>query len=478
MTREENTLLLMCCAHHDQLLREAIAKTGDRPLFDNIADPCSTFIWGVLRDCRESADAFPTRPLVELEVNARLEQLSGLEESFKETVRGTLRVIYETDRSETSVAIGRSFLETALQESLAVDWAERISRLGSLEEMREYVNQTASSLAKASTTEEALVKPLMDPGRFLVRMDRRSYGIRVLDLVTGGGQADGETIGMLGPTGGGKTVFAVGLACEKAMRGHHSMIVSYEQPAEGDITERLCSYMTGEEIDRFRDKTLDDLEPGLREAVLKRQAAYGRYISVIDLAKPGRGVGGADELTGHIDGQIEKGEKPTLVIVDWLGAMVQRYLAENNLENGQYRLVAQTFLDKMKAHAQANGYGLWINHQLNTGAARASSQSKPKATDAYEFKAFSFFMDACVCLGTLDPDSRVGWLILDKARRGAVGDIMVRLDGAHVRFEQATGYVTDHRGRFIEVDAGAPDIDAELDEGPMVSEVYRDAFPT
>ena len=479
MTRHENTLLLMCLAHHDELLVEAISKVGTHPLFDSLSDPCSLFIWSVMRDCRDNMDTFPTKPLVEMEVKARLDGMLGFDAPFKRDVLDTLTNIYAVGEGRTSVQIGRNYLQGALQEAVTLDWVEKIQRLGTLEEMRAYVTGVASDIANITSTSDAIEKPLKTPDKFLVRKIRDTFGIRVLDLITGGGIAPGEMLGLLGPTGGGKTVFAIGMLCERAMRKQHVLLASYEEKTEGDIMERICSYITSEDVSLFRDKNFGDIDPVLQGKVLEKRAEYSDYLTVLNLATGARGGGGADELINNIDRQIESGEKPTLVIIDWLGSMVQRYLAESGVASSDYRHIGHRFVDRIRTHAMEKGYAVVVNHQLSTTAARASSSAKPQATDAYEFKAFSYFMDGCVCLGTLDMDSKVGWLVMDKFRRGGASDMMIRLDGAHVRFEPAMGYVTDHRGKFMEADAAPPDVDDELarkDNG--VSRVYSQAFPT
>jgi RecA/RadA recombinase len=478
VTREENMLLLMCLVRYDDLLVEAMNKVGDHPLFDNLSDPCSTFIWQVLRDCRTSANSFPPRLMVEIEAQGRLENTLGFEDSFREDVKQMLEVIYSVGPEHTSIEVGRSFLTIALQQAIKGGWADRVHQINTMEEMRKYVNDLSADMATMSTDGSALDKPLLNPENFLVKKIRAPFGVRVLDLITGGGLAPGEVIGLLGPTGGGKTVFAINMLCEKAKRYKHSMLISYEEETEGDIMERICAFMTGISIDQFRDKEINELPSEIREKLDEQKADYGKYLTVVDLAKGTRGSGGAEEVMKYVEQQVEAGEAPELVIIDWLGAMVERYIAFNGMSNDDYRHVATTFIDKICMHAKQFGYSVIIEHQLNTTKARASHQSKPVATDAHEFRAFSFKMDGCICLGTLDPETKVGWLCMSKFRRGGVSDLMVILNGEHVRFDQAEGYVTDHRGRFIEEDA-MPDVDEELsNRATGINEDLANAYST
>lgn len=241
--------------------------------------------------------------------------------------------------------------------------------------------------------------------------------------------------------------------------------------------ERICSYMTGMDIVHFRDKSLAGVDPAARARLNEESAKYAKYLSVVDLAQGMRGSGGAEEVIRYIDEQTAKGERPALIVIDWLGSMIQRYLAFNNLNSEQYRHVGHQFIDRLSSHAKQHNYGLVIVHQLRTDACRRRSEVKPNVSEAMEMRAFAYFLDACACLGTLSPDTAVGWLCMDKYRRGACSDIMVRLNGPLQRFDQAVGFVTDHRGRFIPQDSAPPDADADPAD-PGLIDTYKEAYPS
>ena len=473
MTRAENMLLLASMTRNKPLFEEAASRLKGKPLFNNLADPVSAFIWSAMLGVAEATGVSPSAEVVTTEVYARLEGLSGLDAGLAASIKAAMGTIKTLDPGEDVYKVGMLYLDTAITEALAISWRDTLSRLDSMEDMRRYADGIASDLAASTSSKNALVKPLDSLDRLLEHKDRHSFGVRVLDLVTGGGIAGGEALGVLGPTGGGKTVLAVGMACERALRRRNAVLASYEQTAKGDVSERICAYMAGETVDVFRDKALVEVPDDIRARLRASNESYGRYLSIMDMASEGRGFGGADELVANLDKMIAAGELPSLVIVDWLGSLIMRYLSANELDQSQYRAVGHMAIDKLSSHARRNDYGLVIIHQLRTEAARANPYVKPQATDAHEFRAFPYFLDGCVCLGTLDKDTKVGWMCMDKFRRGSVGDIMVRLDGGRVRFEPAHGYTTDHRGRFVPETGLPPDMESEE---PEVAEISREAF--
>ena len=73
-------------------------------------------------------------------------------------------------------------------------------------------------------------------------------------------------------------------------------------------------------------------------------------------------------------------------------------------------------------------------------------------TDAADIKSFAYNLDSCYLYGNRDKKSNVAWFLTDKNRRGAVQDMLVRMNGAMSRFERADNYVEDRRGNFVKED--------------------------
>ena len=449
MTTIEKYLLLGCLVRNDELLRTAVAKVNGYQLFDNYTDPECALIWSVIADCYKACKGMPGLLVIRQELDSRLKFLNMLD---PETVRGVFDLVIGIDEKELTMPVGTLYLEAALGEMMKIEWTKRLSRAGDIDEMKALAGTISRDAASMTAgTVEIDDFPLYNPEKFAHKSVRTPLGLHFWDSMIGGGIADREVYGFIGPTGGGKTVFAISVFIARIMRLQHVNYYQYEQPVDGDIFERICTKLTGYPIEEFRDKAWDEVDVTARIKYCEAAQKWGKYAHVISFAEPGKGVGGADEIIAHCDKCIKEGRRPSLIIVDWLGAMIERYMAENNL-NGEsaYRRTASTLVDTIVSYCQKTGIAGLIFHQTRTEVSRAKSRYEPKATDAHEFRSFPNKLHAVFCLGTLHPQSKVAWFIADKLRRGPGKKVFIRLDGPNQTFEDAGGnYIVNHKGEFV-----------------------------
>lgn len=470
MTNIENVLLLGCLVRFEQLLKEADDKCKTYMLFDNLKDPASAMIWETLRATYGRLKQMPPKTMLATDLVAYFE-VSKLSQDMKDTVQGYFQNM--CGMQDLTLEVGRMYLQTALYEAFRVGWRDKMKYINDMDELKQFSKNVGQDIIAIAKREGVKNKPLAHPERFLVYKERTPLGIKFWDTLLAGGVAGGEVIGLLGPTGGGKTVLSIMASCEQALRRKHVLYVTYEEKLEGDIAERIYGYMTQMSVNKFRDKNYDVISDEDKAALADINTKYGQYLTVLDLAQQNHGCGGAAEVIGHIQESINAGEKPTLIVLDWLGSMVNRYIAANSVQGeNPFRGVAKQFLSELNAFAKDNNIAILIVHQLSTKTARQSPKTEPKVTDADEFKSFSYYMDACFCLGTMSKKEKVAWFIGDKQRRGPMDKCLIKLDGEHCKFHEAKNYITDQKGQFVNLDAAPPDVDNML-----ADERVRESYP-
>jgi len=383
----------------------------------------------------------------------------------EDQVLGLLGVVYALAERGVDLPTGRFLLNTALAEALQIDWSERIGSIVSPKDMHGFVAHVQGSASMLRQHDAVKHNPLLNPAQFLVHEDRFPVGVKHIDEMMGGGVARGEMVGLLGPTGGGKTVTAVDVVTEQALRRKHVMYFTFEQELKGDIMQRLMCRMTGFPMSAFRDKSYAELALDVRDAVDRAGQEYGIYLEVVDLSKGGGGTCGPLEMIAEIESSIKAGRSPQLIVVDWLGASVVRQLASLGLDvDSSYRRIANNTIDTLRMAQKRMGFATLMLHQLSTKMARTSPSKRPAVTDAHEYKSFAFDMDACLCLGCLSPGTRVGYMIIDKSRRGPIDECLVQLDAEHMLFRRvdASSVVADHTGEFVPVAKAPEDMEEKV----------------
>jgi hypothetical protein len=441
-------LLLAHLMADPDLMHVAANRLKAYTLIDPIAHRTPAFIWKVMQECYGVCGKPPTYSFLHREIESRLkgspDQLLLVE--ALETLGAMATVPKEDIRPEG----GRFLLEEAMSGAAKVTCLEQFRRATTVKDLQKLTTTINGDLSSLGGRRSARMKPLMNMDSLLRAQNRLGFGVRFWDD-NGGQFAPGEMHGLLGPTGGGKTVMAVAVACGQMKAKRHAMLFLYEQPLEGDISERICTNMTGIPIDNFRGKPLESLSEELRSKITFAQEECGQYLTVCDMLKEGCGAGGAGEIIRHIEENIEAGEKPALVIIDWFGAMVDRnhQFHPEVPADLRYRVLGTNILAELNAYATASKVSFLILHQLSTDATSRPPGHRPQKTDAAEMKSFSYKMHSCSALGTMRKDNNICWFVPDKSRGSSCQDTRVQLQGELMRFVDVRDQYKIVNNRFV-----------------------------
>ena len=457
MIKGENVLLLGCLLYDEDLMKRAAHKYGRLPMFDPLKHPGEAVIWETLKESYIAMGGhLPTPACFLVEMNNRLETIVR-DPMLRKDVETVVNTIFSLAPEQLNRKAGLVYLKDSFIQLAKKTWLEKIRNIQNMDDVARVAKIISYDFADMNMTGKAKrEKPLLSLSKYLVKQDRKPLGIPFWDE-RGGSFVPGEMIGLVGPSGGGKTVLSMMILCEQALRGEHCIYFSYEQEIAGDIIERICCYLSGLPITVFRDQGLGDLSPEVRARMDFAMETVQR-ITIVDLSKGNVGAGGAVEVTEHIDDARREGEAPGVVVVDWLGAMIDRNAAKSkNIDASQrYRILGPQFVDDLGAYFRAADTAGVIVHQLSSEASGAPSGRIPSKIEVHEFRSFCHKMTSMGMLGTLEKEYNICWFNPAKTRKTDARPVKVRLDGEHQRFEEATGHfkVTSNHIRAEEAEDG------------------------
>lgn len=346
---------------------------------------------------------------------------------YHASVNTLVNEIYDFHEDEWNVEYGKqlldAFFNTVYSEQLQLVAANQVSR----SEMLRQLEQQHDRLHIDDL-------PTMDP--FDLDSNPPDYAERVptgvtpVDILLGGGISPTECYGILGPSGGGKTLLALQITGSMAKRGMRIAYFSYEQPAK-DVQPRLLSYLAEVPSDEIRDKKFADVKESYRNKVIKAAQLCKGRVTIIDRASAGDNVA---EIDMYIKQQVAAGQKPHLVVIDWLWPLVTRIVNVSNRKNRQERIEMQSILDQFKSMAARYEICMLILHQLSTESVKKSPSHKPQWFNSAEAGAFAWLLHYCFAIGMAD-SSGYCWLVGSKARNAARTEQLIKLNGPLNRFQ-------------------------------------------
>ena len=228
-----------------------------------------------------------------------------------------------------------------------------------------------------------------------------------------------------------------------ALNGEEAMIITYEQSATPGITNRIYACALGMPIPTFMGLSGKEFlgNKSLQDRYEKVRRRLSGRIKIVDQLKAaqqmaGGGSGGAKEIDLILRQAFDKGCKPRYVGVDWLGPMVNNYMAVNNINTSEVTKVMSSQVDELRKVGDKLGVNIFVYHQLGTQASQAGARKKPEATDAYQCRTLHHYMDTVVCIGNRDRESNLAWINAPKVRNGEPFlDMLIQMDGAMSRWK-------------------------------------------
>lgn len=426
-----------------------IGQLMEPNIFDQQTEVCFHIIWSVSRKFWLAHKKAIPKPIMLVEVKEILNTSgSMLIDEEKEKIFKMLDMIYAYDEkhivSDYVLPIAQLLLRQRKLSGIIANvdyedlpaWHDKLCNVS-----------RAITISKSNTRVDLLAED--EP--IYATEPRMRTGFTFFDQILGGGIRAPETYGLLGPTGGGKTTFAIQLMCELCKNQQHVAYFSFEQPIRGDLSAKIYSCLTHIPYREFEG----DISDEAKDAIKKIRPLVGEYMHLFDHCDKDAGFGGFDEIDARIYKECNEDRRPTMVIVDWILPMVERYMASKHIDTSQMQSFCRNTTDQAGVLTNTYGTTCLMLHQLNAAAVQRGSKVKPEWTDAAECKTWAFLLNYAIALGNKDNNNCM-WLRGSKARSNANMDIIIELDGEKSRFKDTgKSFTVDERsggGGFISSD--------------------------
>lgn len=417
-------------------------------------------VCGVLWTCVSGYYAahrcLPTETILSTLLEAELQQVrfpltqDQLVEAFR---RVAIAHSPQWDDSRQHVDYGLKLLNQFLTERTVMEHARQaVLRPGDQQPAAELVNELTSRL---NISNSVLTRPGVNPFATMNEGEiqpRVPTGARWFDLLVGGGlwPRGGDVVGFVGGSSWGKTIAGVHLSVAVAQRGSNVGYFCYEQPVEGpaghEMTHRFIACAADIDSENLM-RGLSQLEPAELESFHFQRAQLATRLHVFDLSSSsGRGCGGASELDSYLSEMARHGHHPHLVVIDWFGTMLNRYLSTRSgyrATGNEVHAATIIEVDKLSALATRYSTNIFVVNQNTAEARDRPSHAAGRQGDVAGGKNFSDLMQFCITMSAPDDQGRC-MFTASKARSKSAMQVTVQRNGPRQRWEMVD-MVMDHR---------------------------------
>ncbi|MFA5525194.1 MAG: hypothetical protein WC992_00015 [Acholeplasmataceae bacterium] len=333
------------------------------------------------------------------------------------------------------------------QEFLEYRVVMQLARRESRGDLFQDVSDLHSRLIQARPASVEPVRFMM-PGTKLpsANFRREPFGIDWLDRMTGGGMALGDAMLFLAPSGGGKTVLGSQCSWARCLQCQPSAYFSYEQEILGDIMIRFLAMATGISRKEFEGREPEEYPLEALERLEEVRERCGRYLLPYDMSTGAAGTGGINEIAACVQALSREGNRPTLVVIDWVQTCVVRNMAARGIPGTQLTGEMDRFASEFARFCRDEKVQGIMLQQLDTENQRKKG-IEPHHTMAAYCKSMGNYCRYAIGIAALD-DQMIGTMTRSKATSVAQNEnnkIIVRLHGDLNQFRTAAGYQLDAR---------------------------------
>lgn len=337
-----------------------------------------------------------------------------------------VHAVYQFPQEHLLIEHSLKHLQEMIYEVRVLPAAHRISQAEDTTQFKVAFNQLQaaykSSQVIAPREEDIFSDTYLDS----MQETRIKTNTEYIDMLLGGGIIEGEVYGLLGGTGGGKTIVGIEVAVRLALQGHNVNYFSYEQPIRGDLTRRIYCCAAGVNKDILK-RPRSQQPADVLEKVDEAKGKLKNRLHMYDMSGRTSGLGGIDEVESILqsDQQI-RGAHAVLNIFDWMLTSIRRYMGVQNIPESELRGQITHYVDKSMYYGSEYGGACFIINQI-APALMGNPGKIPKWADSAEGKHFAWLLNGCFVLGT--PSKRnMLYIGIDKNRGNAKAYYTVQMD--------------------------------------------------
>ena len=463
MPPELVTLLVMYLLRSEEVRQAAIERVESKD-FAAQEERDHRLLWDIVQElCATGFGQFVKRDFILAEVLRKT--VGHPDYPISENIQAALNFVtatYATDM-EFAPEYGKRLLQMFLDERQVLDPLRRGLFGGGEVPLTDLLTSFGASYSKTRVQTAEILRPMMPGQELFGSSPRNPTGISFIDELLGGGMMPAAVYGLLGPSSGGKTTLGLQILATYAMTKRHILFASYESAVRGELQDRICAAVTGLSTKCFEGRKYEQLEPSVQQKLRLCQATCAKYLHVVDMsgrASNGQrvGSGGAEELATLVRDLTQQGEKPELLIVDWLWPMMLRYVGARGEDEAQARVYVTSQMDKFCNMASEYGINVWINHMLDAASTKKKAGATLSFTGSAEAKNFAWLLSGCFALSAIDiKDPRkhpIVTLTISKSRSQRASYRFIELHGELCSFKDVSDQVElDERSDDI-VDKG------------------------
>lgn len=354
--------------------------------------------------------------------------------------------------------------------------------LKSSQNLGSVVDQINTVVSKTSVSKITAIDPMAGELPIVSGEKKRRWNCDFLDSITGGA-VRGETTLFLAPSGGGKTLSNIQIACSSILHNEDpnecALIFSYEQAVIPGLTNRVNSYMLGKRIDFFQGLDEKEMKAAIEaDSSLKalwrskKEKTQGRLLMYDMLEMMQKyGCNGILDIENAIKDCLDSGKKPRYVGLDWFGPFITGYMNSDEVRKkgsnrAKYTVMAEA-ADDLRKMGMNLGINLFIFHQLGTHISSKRPIDLPDAGDSYECKSLHQWMDTVICIGNRTKSNNLAYVSVPKHRNGEAHiKACIQMDGAFSRWKYISDRVIDdgNGGLLIPGSYGSTDLSAYADD--------------